>query len=326
MILAGRSLAICGSLAAATAHSQDSPALAAVKRDLDRYTACRLNYDYDCLVALTYEIPDAARAPGAIVIPPEILRSLAAEAAARAPTTPGSRLGQVEYETPGEPFRAGAQLFTFVPYRTEGPGLPGTWRELQSFLIGVSDNAGATWRFADGEIIEPKRIDAVIPGYSGDSLPESEERFVEGPDPARSEYLRTVDAYFAFDGESAAYTLVLDIRKRVGSEIELFVSFDDPSSSDRPRSFHASLEPGQKEITIGSPPMQGFEGGELYDVVIVGNEAATGAEIFEHRQTLLFGAPYPPPSMRAMLYPLVTGRADILPSPIPSPITISGPR
>ena len=59
-----------------------------------------------------------------------------------------------------------------------------------------------------------------------------------------------------------------------------------------------SIEPEAIDLAIpgfsaDSPPIRGFVGGEFYDVVIIGSDAETGAEIFEHRQSLLFGTLYP---------------------------------
>jgi hypothetical protein len=298
-------LALIGAWTTLAANSSPDSPMSAVLRDLDRYIGCRLQFDLDCLVETTYSHLNAT-ATSTRPIPADRLESLRPQYES-AKAEPRSRLRTIEYDMPLEPFRAGTQFFTVVPYRLETPA-PGAWLTENSFFLGISDDAGATWRFVEGETLHPDRIDLIIPGYRSDLLPPAYAKVFEAlqspapvrsevimaPTPARSEYLRTTDASFEFDGESAAYSVLLDVRKRVASEITLSVYFDDPSSAGRPDPYHVSLSPSQKKLEIVSPAMRGFEGGEHYGFLIIGSDAATGAKLFEHRQELLFGVLDPP--------------------------------
>jgi hypothetical protein len=164
------------------------------------------------------------------------------------------------------------------------------WVELKSFLIGVSDDEGASWRFIDGAFVDRTRIGHIIPDFDRRDLPEIEQQIIRSPDPVRSDYLQTTRGGFYYDGASAAYNLTVNVRKRIRSAVDVTVQLDDPRNPGRPQLYQSSLAAGQKTLEIVSPPLSGFEGGKLYSVLLTGTDATTGETLFEHGQQLLFGA------------------------------------
>ncbi len=271
----------CGTLAA-----QPSPdaATAALDRDLDRLEACLRESDAACLTALTHtELrEEAARGHPRYS---EIFRSIQGQAAA----DPQTMLRSRQFAPPARPFPAGDRLYSLIPYELGEPDLVG-WRLFESFLIAVSDDGGDSWRFLDGDLVAPSRIERIIPGYRRRDLPVAQERFIPVPPASRSEYLVTSRGGFYSDGEAAVYTLDLTVVTEIEAAIDVAVLLDDPQDPDRPRQYQSSLSPGQETLEILSPVIGGFKGGRIYNVALTGTDPMTGAVLFEHRQRLLFGA------------------------------------
>jgi hypothetical protein len=258
--------------------------LAALTRDLDRLAACHRASDLACLSPLMHaelseEIARRNWRDSAI------WRSMARQSE----SSTGATLSTRRFAEPAQPFRAGDRLYSLVTYELGGP-VAGGWRDLESFLIAVSDDAGTSWRFVDGELAARGRVDRVIPGYRQRDLPEVILRMIPSPPPFRSTHLLTNSGGFYSDGEAAAYNLTLTVTTQTDAAIDVAVLLDDPLNPDRPREYQSSIAPGQETLEIVSPIIPGFEGGRIYNVVLKGTDPTTGAALFEHRQPLLFGA------------------------------------
>lgn len=193
------------------------------------------------------------------------------------------------FGSPPPPFPAGSRLYSLIPYVLGEPVSMG-WLQLESFLIAISDDEGASWKFIDGALVSPGRIDRVFPDLERRDLPVSQQWVTPTPPATRSRYLATSSGGFYSDGEAAAYNLLLTVIREIDAAIEVAVQLDDPQDLDRPRKFQTSLLPDQQTLDIVSPVMQGFEGGRFYHVLLTGTDPTTGAVLFEHIQPLLFGA------------------------------------
>lgn len=189
---------------------------------------------------------------------------------------------------PGEPFAVGERLFSIVPYRTHRLEGAGVLYEQSSYMLGVSEDAGKSWRFVNGSGFEPGEIESIVPGFSEMPVPATEDNVIVAPRRERSRYLRTLDAGFDFVEGAAVYELSLEVRRVLDGVIDLLVAFDDPSHPSKPRLGRTRLEPGQESLEIRSQMLTGFERGKIYEVVIYGSEPVTATELFEHRQSMLF--------------------------------------
>jgi hypothetical protein len=68
------------------------------------------------------------------------------------------------------PFVVRGRIYIFIPYS----GLiksPTRNVSTTSFFIGVSEDAGNSWKFIDGQKVTPDNIDMIIPGYNGGRMP-----------------------------------------------------------------------------------------------------------------------------------------------------------
>jgi hypothetical protein len=277
-------LALIGAWSALAAQPSTDSEVAALTRDLDRYAACRREFDADCLSALTHSELNALLRPG-LKVGETFLRPDAAPS----DSNPLTALATRQFADPVQPFHAGNRLYSFIPYESAGPA-PVGWVELKSFLIGISDDEGANWRFIDGTFIDRTRIARIIPDFELSDLPETEPQIIRSPEPVRSNYLQTTRGGFYYDGEAAAYNLTFNVTKRIRSALDVTIQLDDPSNSGRSQTYQSTLAAGQKTLEIVSPAMRGFEGGKLYSVLLTATDAATGEKVFEHGQQLLFGA------------------------------------
>jgi hypothetical protein len=75
-----------------------------------------------------------------------------------------------DLDAPWPPFIAGGRNYVFVPYNmTLETGEKRA--SSKSFLIGVSENSGISWKFVDGQNVTQDNIGMIVPGYNGDELP-----------------------------------------------------------------------------------------------------------------------------------------------------------
>jgi len=73
----------------------------------------------------------------------------------------GAEIRSLKTGEPGEPIRAGADLYIVVPYRLEMKAKVGTIKH-NSFVIGVSPDSGNTWTFVNGEMT-PEQTKRLLP-------------------------------------------------------------------------------------------------------------------------------------------------------------------
>ena len=75
-----------------------------------------------------------------------------------------------DLDVPWPLFIASGRSYTFVPYNMTLE--TGEQRaSSKSFLIGVSENSGISWKFVDGQSVTRDNIGMIIPGYAGARLP-----------------------------------------------------------------------------------------------------------------------------------------------------------
>ena len=75
-----------------------------------------------------------------------------------------------DLDAPWPPFTASGRTYIFVPYSITLEA--GEQRASStSFLIGVSENSGTSWKFVDGQSVKQENIGMIIPGYAGAKLP-----------------------------------------------------------------------------------------------------------------------------------------------------------
>jgi hypothetical protein len=73
---------------------------------------------------------------------------------------------------PWPPFVTLGRRYIFIPYNAVLEGF-GRKALAKSFLIGVSEDDGSSWKFVDGQRLTKDMIGQVIPGYVG-KLPEQQ--------------------------------------------------------------------------------------------------------------------------------------------------------
>jgi hypothetical protein len=135
-------------------------------RDAARLVSCMKAFDAACANSLTYtkvlEEHGISRSQldQAVTNMYENLKSIHAA------------YSRFDLEMPWLPFVRSGRSFIFIPYNAvlEGNGPKMT---AKSFLIGVSEDSGVSWKFVDGQQITKDTVGHVIPGYVG-QLPEQQ--------------------------------------------------------------------------------------------------------------------------------------------------------
>ncbi len=75
-----------------------------------------------------------------------------------------------ELGTAGAPFPGDGKQYIFIPYQ-ETMIIQGQRYSQTAYFIGVSEDAGLSWKFIDGMGFSEKNIRTVIPSYGGGPLP-----------------------------------------------------------------------------------------------------------------------------------------------------------
>jgi hypothetical protein len=75
-----------------------------------------------------------------------------------------------EIGAPGPPFSGDGKEYIFIPYQ-ETMTIQGQRYSQTAYFIGVSEDAGVSWKFVDGMGFSEKNIRTVIPSYAGGPLP-----------------------------------------------------------------------------------------------------------------------------------------------------------
>lgn len=78
----------------------------------------------------------------------------------------GHKLDQVVIGQPSAIGRDGEQVFLFVPYIGVSSNKERS-TTIEAFYLGISADAGDTWRFVDGSRMDQQNIKLFIPSYSG---------------------------------------------------------------------------------------------------------------------------------------------------------------
>lgn len=79
----------------------------------------------------------------------------------------GHKLDQVVIGQPSALGRDGKQVFLFIPYIGVS-SIKERHTTIEAFYLGISADAGNTWRFVDGSRMDQQNIKLFIPSYSGD--------------------------------------------------------------------------------------------------------------------------------------------------------------
>ena len=77
---------------------------------------------------------------------------------------------RLELGAAGAPFSGDGRQYIFIPYQ-EAMNIQGQRYSQTAYFIGVSDDAGASWKFVDGIGFSEKNIRTIIPSYAGGPLP-----------------------------------------------------------------------------------------------------------------------------------------------------------
>jgi hypothetical protein len=80
------------------------------------------------------------------------------------------RTERFELGAAGTPFAGDGKQYIFIPYQ-EAMNIQGQMYSQTAYFIGVSEDAGVSWKFVDGIGYSEKNIREVIPSYAGGPLP-----------------------------------------------------------------------------------------------------------------------------------------------------------
>lgn len=80
------------------------------------------------------------------------------------------KIERFELGAAGWPFPGDRKQYIFIPYQ-ETMILQGQRYSQTAYFIGVSEDQGVSWKFADGIGFSQKNIRTVIPSYAGGPLP-----------------------------------------------------------------------------------------------------------------------------------------------------------
>jgi hypothetical protein len=77
---------------------------------------------------------------------------------------------RLDLGVPGTPFSGDGRQYIFIPYQ-ERMNIQGQIASQTAYFIGVSEDAGMSWKFVDGIGFSEKNIREIIPSYAGGPLP-----------------------------------------------------------------------------------------------------------------------------------------------------------
>lgn len=198
----------------------------------------------------------------------------------------------IEVAEPWPPIALDGVIFSIVPaFTTIGVERLGLRINSAWYLIGVSEDGGASWLFvpvSGNPQTRPDAVDHVMPGYGDGPRPEVLTVYVEEDPFESSRWLQTTERYFALADEGFAYALTFEIKRRIKDPIDLTVRYENPDNPGNYFRFQASLDSEESELRWVSPALTNFELGETYSVVVEGSDRDTGELLFEHRESLQF--------------------------------------
>jgi hypothetical protein len=133
-------------------------------RDATRLVACMKAFDAACVNSLTYTKMFEDRG---------ISRDQLDQGSAKMYQQMKSlhaRYALFELSAPWPPFASRGNTCVFIPYSMV-LSVRGQDTVAKAFFIGISDDAGSTWKFVDGQKITQDNIKMFLPDYDGATLP-----------------------------------------------------------------------------------------------------------------------------------------------------------
>jgi len=149
-----------GAASAALADASDGLA-----RDARRYVGCLKAFDARCLMSIMYLKPQQDRG----ATDNQIFRRI--DQQLKSSREMGARYTRFDLQDPWDPLPLGGLLVAFVPYESDLELRYRTGFATTSYLVGISEDEGATWRFVDGTGLSGDDLAAALPGFSGQPLP-----------------------------------------------------------------------------------------------------------------------------------------------------------
>lgn len=84
----------------------------------------------------------------------------------------GQEMPQISPSLPSQIYQGDGKLYAFLPYKAEmTKASTGQRSAFQAFLVGISTDAGKSWKFVDGVRLTPASMKTVMPSYAGQQLP-----------------------------------------------------------------------------------------------------------------------------------------------------------
>ncbi len=138
-------------------------ALANLTAQVEAQRQAALQEDYAKLAALTH--PAVVETMGGHQKFAEQLGAFAAEFKAR-----GNRIVSVKIFKPLDYVESSGELYSIIRQELEEIGPGGARTRARTYLIGVSADRGATWKFLDGQGIgaDRRKLNLVLPRFPGD--------------------------------------------------------------------------------------------------------------------------------------------------------------
>jgi hypothetical protein len=135
-------------------------------RDAERLVVCMKSFDAKCVVTLTYVMVFEDRG---ITDDELALRMTDMYQKLR---FMGATYSSFELATAWKVILANGRYYIFIPYSAV-VDVDGQKTSQQSFLLGVSEDSGISWKFVDGASVTQDNVVSIIPGYSGPLPPKS---------------------------------------------------------------------------------------------------------------------------------------------------------
>jgi hypothetical protein len=299
--------------------------LTAAARDAGRLVGCMVRGDVRCVLEWSY-------APGYVPILTELEleleQLLGQEKLQRRLIEPDTGPVRTYFHGDRKPdefdlgqpemlFADSGLLFTFVPYvKTRydySVWLSGEVvisvqrREMDLFLIGVSVDDGASWRFVDAAYFVTDRLERRgLVRLQEDSLrqmfPDSETIQLPEIQRIRADFImptvrRTKDIEAGSFGlhmirgtGGGSVGLILLLRGPAESDLRVEVEFENPADSRSPMVVQDTIARGSELLDVQSPFMSGFDDQKSYRIKVEAFDAASGSLHFRQRLFLNFEA------------------------------------
>jgi hypothetical protein len=155
-----RIIAIMLSCVSSGAIAASTEKAVAALRDAHQLVDCMMAFDTACVIKSTYT--EYLQRQG--TTPQQLEKSVAnVYAQLRAM---GGKFTRIDLAQPTDTFSGDVREFIFIPY-DQVLQLSDRQIRTRSYLIGISQDSGKTWRFVDGVKITRENIQLIIPSYGG---------------------------------------------------------------------------------------------------------------------------------------------------------------